>query len=178
MSGAMSKAERLRRLASDSNGSAAVEFALILPLFLLVTMAAIQIPWILFTSQHLENATATMGRLIRTGQAQGQKLDQVTFRMALCEELAPVLKCDPENLMIDVQTLPDFGVTPLEWPVDDDGRFKNAGVYQLGTGGEIVVLRTFYQLPVWLPMVGSTFANIGSQRRLLASSAAFRNEPF
>ena len=174
----MPGSQRLRSLTSDSNGSVAVEFALILPLFLLVMMAAIQIAWILFASQHLENATATMGRLIRTGQAQGQNLDQATFRLALCDELAPALQCDPANLLIDVQTLPDFGVTPLEWPVDDDGEFKNAGSYQLGIGGEIVVLRTFYQLPVWLPMVGATFANIGGQKRLLASSAAFRNEPF
>jgi Flp pilus assembly protein TadG len=171
-------AATIRGLLAKGDGSAAVEFALIMPLFLLMIMGMIQIAWILFTTQHLENATATMGRLIRTGQAQEQNLDRVAFRSALCNQVAPVLTCEPENLLIDVQRLPTFATSTLEWPIDKDGSFKGNGSYQLGAGGDIIVLRVFFKLPIWLPMVGSTFANIGSEKRLLVSSAAFQNEPF
>jgi Flp pilus assembly protein TadG len=168
----------LRHFGSDSSGSTAIEFALTFPLLAALMMAIFQISILFIAQQNLENATAQFGRLVRTGQAQEQKVDKAGFRNQLCAELVFFLKCDRENLYVDVKVLPDFGSVPLDWPIDDEGRFNGTGDYQLGTGEEIVLVRTFYQLPIWLPMIGPNLANLGNGKRLLSSASAFRNEPF
>jgi Flp pilus assembly protein TadG len=169
---------QLRNLALHEAGSTAVEFALILPLFLLLIMAIMQVALVLFAGQHLENATATLGRLVRTGQAQGMSLTQATFRAELCKEMEPLLTCESGNLYVDVQTLPDFGAVPSGLPVNESGEFEGTGAFQPGIAGQIVVVRTFYRYPVWIPMIGKSLSNIGDGMRLLSSAAVFRNEPF
>jgi Flp pilus assembly protein TadG len=169
---------RARCFQTDRDGSTAVEFALVLPVLVLMLMAVMQISLVFIVGQHLENATATLGRLVRTGQAQGQKLDQTAFQAALCEEMKPLLDCASANFMMDVRTLPNFGPVDLEWPLDDDGNFAGAGTYNPGVAGEIVLVRTFVQYPIWLPIIGATLTNLPNGKRLIVSSAAFRNEPF
>jgi Flp pilus assembly protein TadG len=169
---------KLRHLVRQEGGSTAVEFALILPVFLLLMMAIMQIALVLFAGQHLENATATLGRLVRTGQAQGLNLTQATFRTELCKQMEPVLTCGSGKLYVDVQTLPNFGAIPLGLPVNDSGEFEGTGAFQPGIAGQIVVVRTFYRYPVWIPMIGKSLSNIGDGMRLLSSAAVFRNEPF
>lgn len=167
-----------RNFARHEAGSTAVEFALIVPVFLLLIMAVMQMGLVLFAGQHLENATATLGRLVRTGQAQGMNLTQATFREALCDEMEPFLKCESDNLYVDVQTLPDFGAVPLNLPINASGELDGSGAFQPGNAGQIVVVRTFYRYPVWIPMIGKSLSNIGDGMRLLSSAAVFRNEPF
>lgn len=167
-----------RGLLRHEAGSTAVEFALIAPVFLLLVMAIMQMALVLFAGQHLENATATLGRLVRTGQAQEMKLTPATFRNVLCEEMEPLLPCDSDNLYVDIQTLPDFGTVPLDLPVDTEGEFTGTGLFQLGGAGQIVIVRTFYRYPVFIPLIGEELANLGNGKRLLSSAAVFRNEPF
>lgn len=170
--------QNLRRVRDDCEGATAVEFAFVFPLFLLLMMAIFQISMVFVASQNLENATAELGRFVRTGQAQSASVDQLAFRKLICDRLIFFLKCDSGNFHVDVQTLPNFGSISLEWPLDDDGNFRDEGAYSIGSGGEIVIVRTFYQLPVWLPMIGPKLANIGDGKLLITSASAFRNEPF
>jgi len=167
-----------RDLIRHEAGATAVEFALIAPLFLLLLMAIMQMALVLFAGQHLENATATLGRLVRTGQAQEMSLTPTAFRQMLCEEMEPLLPCGSDKLYIDVQTLPSFGAIPLDVPLDEDGEFAGTGSFQLGGAGQIVIVRAFYRYPVFLPLIGERLANIGNGMRLLSSAAVFRNEPF
>jgi Flp pilus assembly protein TadG len=169
---------RRRNFTRDEAGSTAIEFALIAPIFLLLLMAIMQMALVLFAGQHLENATATLGRLVRTGQAQGMSLTQATFRDAFCEEMEPLLTCESDRLYIDVQTLSNFSVVPLNLPVNDDGEFEGEGSFQPGDAGQIVVVRAFYRYPVLIPMIGEKLSNIGDGMRLLSSASVFRNEPF
>jgi hypothetical protein len=89
-----------------------------------------------------------------------------------------VLSCSPANLFLDVQVVPDFGPTTIAWPVDSDGKFAGTGAYQVGAGGEVVLVRCYYQLSVWLPLIGPVLSNMANGNRMLVSTAAFRNEPF
>ncbi|MFG1420697.1 TadE/TadG family type IV pilus assembly protein [Roseixanthobacter liquoris] len=167
-----------RGFAQNEHGSIAVEFALISPIFLLLILAIMQMSLLLLSEQALENATATLGRMVRTGQAQDLHLTPDTFRARLCEELEPLLPCAGDNLYIDIQTLPAFNAVPLDIPVGDQGEFKGTGAFQPGGAGQIVVVRTFYRYPVWIPLIGPRLADIGDGLRLLSSAAVFRNEPF
>jgi Flp pilus assembly protein TadG len=171
-------ARRLCVFRSSREGSMAVEFALVLPPLLFILTGIIQIMLVFIANQHLENATADLGRLVRTGQAQGQKFDQAKFKDSFCNQMGGFIKCESGNVLIDVQALPNFGPVSMDWPVDDDGNFEGSGTYSPGGGGDIVLVRVFYQYPVWLPMIGQILANLPNGKRMLTSSAAFRNEPF
>ena len=60
-----------RRLGKRGNsGSAAVEFALIAPVFFLLLFAIFETGMLFFADMTLENGVAVTARLIRTGQAQ------------------------------------------------------------------------------------------------------------
>ncbi len=63
-------------------------------------------------------------------------------------------------------------------PVDANGNFQNNFTYQPGGAGEIVVVRLFYQYPVYVSLLGFSMSNVNGGKRLLAATAAFRNEPF
>ena len=47
-----------------------------------------------------------------------------------------------------------------------------------GGPGAIVVVRLFYQWPMLVTALGYNFTNLTGNKRLLAATAAFRNEPF
>jgi Flp pilus assembly protein TadG len=168
----------IARFATERQGATVVEFALLLPVLLFTVMAVIQISWVLMATQHLENATADLGRLVRTGQVQGQKIDKQGMQALLCQKLSPMLSCSATNLFLEVRIIPDFGPTAIAWPIDKDGKFTGSGAYQVGAGGEVVMVRCFYQFSVWLPLIGPALSNMPNGNRMLVSTAAFRNEPF
>ena len=179
MKSVLSKFRRMtRRFGAARDGVAVIEFAFILPPVLYMIMAIFQIGMVFVAGQVLEDATTEFGRLIRTGQAQGGRVDQASFRAAFCDRIAVFMNCDNNNLLIDIQVLPSFGNVSLDWPTDEDGNFTTPGNYQLGANQQTVLMRAFYQYPVWLPFVGTTMANLPNGRRLLSASTAFRNEPF
>ena len=159
-------------------GSAAVEFAIILPVFLLMLVGMIQIPLVFVAGQHLETATTQVGRLIQTGQAQSQGMTPAQFRTALCNQMGSFLKCSATSLRVEVRQLSGFASIPRGIPVDEEGNFEEGVVYQPGNAGEVVVVRVFYQFPVWLSAMLPTLANLPNGHRLLMSSVVFQNEPF
>ncbi len=50
--------------------------------------------------------------------------------------------------------------------------------YQPGGPGDIVVVRLFYQWPVYVSLLGFNLSNLNGGKRLLVATAAFRNEPY
>ncbi len=57
----------------------------------------------------------------------------------------------------------------------------NNSVYQMPNPGDTVMVRTFYQWPLFVTQLGYNIANLGrntaNAKRLLAATAAFRVEP-
>jgi Flp pilus assembly protein TadG len=168
----------LLRLRVDHTGSAVVAFALLLPAFLFLLMAIFQIGFVFIAGQVLENVTSDLGRFIRTGQAQQLAVSQADFRKRFCDEVAVFMTCTSSNPLIDVRVLPSFAPPPPAPPLNEQGEFTTAPSYQLGKAEEIVLVRVFYQYPVWLPLFGATFSDLPNGKRLLAAAAAFSNEPF
>ncbi|RZA23118.1 MAG: pilus assembly protein, partial [Proteobacteria bacterium] len=59
-----------RRLRADQKGSAAIEFALIAPVFFALLMGIIEGGLVYVSQATLQNGVSEMSRLVRTGQAQ------------------------------------------------------------------------------------------------------------
>ena len=64
----------LRRFRRNRRGSAAVEFALVAPIFFALLFAIIELAMVFFASQVLETVTQDSRALIMTGQAQNAVL--------------------------------------------------------------------------------------------------------
>ena len=163
----------MRRLARKEDGSAAVEFGMVAAPFLLLVFAIMETAIVFFAGQTLETAVADSSRLIMTGQAQQQGFNQSAFKDAVCAKIYGLFDC-ANGVHVDVKTYPAFASINLTPPLDSSGNFQNNQTYQPGCPGDIVVVRLFYQWPIYV----SLLQNMSGNKRLLIATAAFRNEPY
>src|SRR5689334_6853769 len=115
----------LLRLCREKNGASALEFALIAPIFVLLTLATIETSVIYIAGSSLQVATDRAARLVRTGQAQGAGMSQTQFRQSLCSNLAPIVPCN-SNLQIDVQTYTNYNAANYGNPLTSSGNLDPA----------------------------------------------------
>jgi Flp pilus assembly protein TadG len=168
-------ADALRRFPRDNSGSNAIQFALIAAPFFAMIFAIIEMAMIFFATQAMETATQDAARLIMTGQAQMQSMSGTTFKTQLCNKLMGVMDC-ANGLDVDVKSYSSFANVSISNPVSG-GTYNNTTGYDAGHAGDIVVVRTFYQWPVFVTGLGFDPSNIGGNKRLITATAAFRNEP-
>jgi Flp pilus assembly protein TadG len=168
----------LRRFVRRQDGATMVEFSIVVMPFLALLFAIIETALIFFAGQVLETAAADSARLIMTGQAQNLGYDQGKFKEAVCAKVFGLFDCT-NGVSIDVKTYPSFAAIDMTDPIDATGKFNTANFgYQPGTQGSIVVVRLFYQWPVFVSLLSVNLADIDGGKRLLAAAAVFRNEPF
>jgi Flp pilus assembly protein TadG len=163
----------MRRLARKEDGAAAIEFGMVAAPFLLLMFAILETAFVFFAGQTLETAVADSARLIMTGQAQQQGLNQSTFKDAVCGKIYGLFDC-ATGVHIDVKKYSAFNSINLSPPLDASGNFQNNMTYEPGCPGDIVVVRLFYQWPIYV----SLLQNMSGNNRLLTATAAFRNEPY
>jgi Flp pilus assembly protein TadG len=167
----------VRHLIRRQEGTAAVEFGLVAAPFLALLFAIIETAVVFFAGQALETAVADSSRLILTGQAQTQGLDAAGFKNAVCAKIYGLFDC-ANGVYVDVQKFNNFASVTMPNPVNAQGNFQNNFSYQPGGPGDIVVVRLFYQYPVYVSLLGFNLSNMSGGKRLLAATAAFRNEPY
>jgi Flp pilus assembly protein TadG len=184
-----------RRLRTDANkGSAALEFAMVAPVFFLLLMATIEAGIIFFAQSALQNAVNDAARLVRTGQSACFTKDSNNncvpmtadqFRAQVCNEFSALLRNCPKDvngnsdLQFDVTTYPaGFAGVTNSSPLDAQQRLPNLTAFSIGNACDVVVVRAFYRWPVFTPMLNFFLANMNGNQHLLATAAAFRNEPF
>jgi Flp pilus assembly protein TadG len=161
----------------DERGATAVEFGLIALPFIALMFAIIETALVFFAGQAMENAVANTARLVRTGQAQEQGLSASQFKQRICDQIMALFNCEG-GLYVDVDTFTTFDSINLAKPVDDDGNLKTDFKFEPGHGGDIVVIRAFYEWPVLIRLLGLNLSNMSNGTHLLSATAAFRNEPF
>jgi Flp pilus assembly protein TadG len=173
----MIPAAALRRFARQQDGAAAVEFGMVAAPFLALVFAIMETAVVFFSGQALETAVAESSRLIMTGQAQTQGFSQSAFKNAVCAKVFGLFDCQ-NGVYIDVKTFTSFANVTMTNPVDANGNFQNNFTYTPGGPGDIVVVRLFYQWPVYVSLIGFNLSNMSGSKRLLVATAAFRNEPY
>jgi Flp pilus assembly protein TadG len=114
-----------------------------------------------------------------TGQAQTQNLTAQTFKDKVCAHIYGLFNC-PNGIYVNVQTYSSFGSITNTPPLDANGNLVTSGMgYQPGGPGDIVVVRLYYQWPIYVSLMNlSQLANMSNHSRLLVATAAFVNEPY
>jgi Flp pilus assembly protein TadG len=176
----------LRRFRRNRRGSAAVEFALVAPVFFALLFAIIETAMMFFASQVLETITQDSARAILTGQAQSgatcaaggvaTPCAQGTFGTYVCSQIPALFTCG--NLYIDVESYSSFSNVVINSQIDSNQNFINNMQYLPGGPGDVVVVRLFYQWPLFVTGLGYNISNLSGGKRLLVATAAFRNEPY
>lgn len=170
----------ISRFSRNRRGSAVVQFALVAPIFFALIFAVIETSLVFFAGQVLETGVQDSGRLIYTNQAKNNGTTQEEFRQDLCARVAVLFTC--ANIVTDVQTYGPGVTIPTAAPISN-GQLSSNFVFQIPEPGsaDTVVVRAFYEWPLFVTKLGYDIANIGSgtdySKRLLIATAAFRVEP-
>ncbi len=159
-------------------GAAAVEFALIGPVFLALIFAILETALVFFANQYLETAVNDASRLIRTGQAHKNGFSSTQFKNEICGRLVAFFSDCQTKLKLDVRTSATFTGADTAKPVDGSGNYNGPQAYDHGTATQIVVVRAYYEWPLIATGFGMDLSDVGNSKRLLAAVTAFRNEPF
>jgi len=167
----------LRRFRRNRNAAAALEFALVAPVFLALLFAILEVALMFFAGQVLESMTQQSARMILTGQAQNAGYKAADFHAYVCSQIPALFTC--ANISIDVQSYSSFSSITFSNQIDNNGNFISNNLnYIPGTPGNIVVVRVFYPWQLFVTGLGFNIANMANQQRLLIATAAFVNEPY
>ena len=147
-------------------------------MFFAVLFAIVEVTLVYFANQILEASTQDSGRQIFTHQAQDSGKTSNDFRTNLCGRVSFLMDCT--KLVIDVESYPaGTAITPYV-PFNSQGAFDTSKAqYNPPAAGSsnIVLVRTFYQWPLFFTRFGFNLSNLGEGTRLIAATAAFRVEP-
>jgi Flp pilus assembly protein TadG len=181
----------LRRFRRSRAGSAAVEFALVAPVFFALLFAIIEVAIMFFASQVLETITQDSARALMTGQAQTGLVaacanpvsgapaacTQSSFQAYACSQIPALFSCP--NLYVDVESYSSFSGIVINSQIDGSGNFTSTNMqYNPGGPGDVVIVRMFYQWPLFVTGFGFNMSNLSGNKRLLVATSAFQNEPY
>jgi Flp pilus assembly protein TadG len=176
----------LARLSADSSAIAAIEFAIVVPVFLILVVETMQLGYYFYASAALSRATTAAAREILTGSVTNQGLTAAQFRtQILCPLLPGSMSC--ANIVTNVQTVPE-ATSPggfyafvnaakngLTQPAMDNARTS----YCPGAPGSYVVVQVYFAMPVMSPIwVAMATSWNGGLVHFVSAVAAFKNEPF
>lgn len=164
------------RLRRNEDGSVAIEFAIIAPVFFFLMFVIAETALVFVAEQVMDNAVFETSRLIRTGNAQGMTKEEFTNQV--CGRVSVFVNCDSANFYLDVKSYTTFDSMALDQPTDADDDFDDPGAFEFGGPSDIVVVRAYYQWPTNAIFGSLSLKNLSNGKRLIGAFAAFRNEPF
>ncbi|HEX4179865.1 MAG TPA: TadE/TadG family type IV pilus assembly protein [Caulobacteraceae bacterium] len=168
-----------RRFRIARRGAAAIEFAMLAMPFFGLLCGIMDIGLIFVVSTTLENATNSAARQIRTGQTQSSgTATAATFVTTICGNLSWLGSACSSSLNVDVRTFAQFSSIAAPQPVSN-GVFNPAALtFNPGAACDIVVVRSYYQWPLFAPLMDQALQTLGGGKALITAAATFRNEPY
>ena len=107
-------------------------------------------------------------------------MTEAEFKQDLCNRIKVLFKCQGNlgNLSLDVKVFSPGTAITITDPIVS-GSLTGPFVYSLPPSGSpnTVVVRAFYQWPLYVTRFGYNIANLSGSKRLLAATAAFHVEP-
>ncbi|HEX6842493.1 MAG TPA: TadE/TadG family type IV pilus assembly protein [Stellaceae bacterium] len=169
----------LRDLLLDDSGLAALEWALVGPLFFLLLLATVELGLVLGTQATMDGATRDAVRLMRNGAFSAAPDPRTAFQNVLCGEMsvfANAASCQADMVVAAVST---DRLAPLSFPPCAAGSAPpsaQACPFETGNPGDLVGVQVTYNRPFLIPWVGSVLsAASDAQHVKLVSTVVYRN---
>ena len=169
---------QIRRFSSDE-ASAAVEFALVYPIFIAVVLATLQAASIFLVKAFFESAAEEAARIVLTNQTGSLTVPQ--FQTEVCNQLTALFNC--AQVVVALEPLPagTTNLSSLMPQFNSNGTLASTPTVDVGANagasGTDMLLVVMYPWPVYGGPLGLNFANLGAGQMLLASAQVFRIEP-
>ena len=163
-----------------TEGSAAVEFALMIFPFIFITFAIIELSLFFAASNMMESGINASARMIKTGQLQQQAGadPETAFRQEVCEHLFGLIQCD--KVGIEVIALPDddFGNAGDYAPVyDEDGNLSPRD-FDAGSSSSVVLIRAAYRYKLLTPFFANVFSKEPDNTIPIMTTVVLQTEPY
>lgn len=187
-----SGSQSLRR---NQQGVAAIEFAIVAPVFFFILFSIIELGLVMFSATVIESATSSTSRSSRLGSdgAAGDRVSYIreqirTLSLGLIDADRILITTDlttsyeeidkPERCL--VTPMPPIGTCPPGAPFDDtngNGAYDgNLPALSIGSAGDIVRLRVYYPWTIISPLVGAFMSDNGEY--IISSTTMVKNEEF
>jgi Flp pilus assembly protein TadG len=170
----------------DDRAVTAIEFAFIGPLFFYMLFIVLETGAVLFTEYVLQTSVQEAARLVRTGQAQEQKMTAGTFKSKICALANKTINCS-EKVTVYLNAETDFPTlaanTPSYLSIGPAGIATDPEeapeTYNCGAPAQAVALIATYDWDLYvIPSMSFMGNRNGGKTRRLAAFAIFENEPF
>lgn len=171
--------DMFRRFGRNRKASAAVEFALVAPVFIALLFAIVETALMFFASQILETVAQESARQIMTGQSQasGNTTAALFITNVVCNQPQPLLNCN--SISVDIESDPSqFSNVAIANPVTNGAFDPSKLKYNPGGSCSVVTVTLYYQWQMLVTGLGYNISNLNGNIRLLSATAAFRNEPY
>jgi len=159
-------------------GTAAIEFALVGPLFLMLMLGIFELGIMVFVQSVLDGSAREAARLIRTGQAQANGNPQADFQATLCNAVTAIVGCG--NIIYQSEVFATW-TSAQAFVNTPPARSKQgnliSGGFTPGTCGSIVVVQVSYNYPFYTQWIGGMLGG-ATNTAFLMSTVVFQNEPF
>lgn len=183
----------LKRLARHEDGIAALEFAIISPVLMLLVMGTMEVALILTAQVLMESATYSASRVGKTGQVATDSTREATIK----NEIARIggLLMEPSKIVVTSTYYNNFDEIEKPEPFEDNnsnGKRDNGepftdwngnGKYDLVSGDagygareKVVVYTSSYDWTLFTPLISRFLGTDG--KMTISARAVVRNEPY
>jgi Flp pilus assembly protein TadG len=173
----------VRKMSRATQGGAASEFALTVPIVIGIVLATLQVGIVFIAKAYLETGAEQAARIVLTNNATTttggvtSPMTQAQFQAAVCAELPALFSCS--QMIVELQPLPSTAtsISSLLPSFKSDGTLTNPVTYTAGTVGQLMLLSVMYQWPVYGGILGLNWGTLGNGTLLMTSTQIFKVEP-
>jgi len=165
------------RFSRSQDGSTAIEFALLFPIFIAVLFSAFEMGTLFLRFNQLDHAVDNVSRLIRINQ--GVSYSEPTIRKMVCQEIRIVKSCE-DYMAVELTSLSSFAMSGTQNACSGTGKVvRSPGAFSAGKNSEVLIMRVCLSLAPLTPYLGIALnlAPEGNDRYVAVSSTLFANEP-
>lgn len=158
-----------------ASGATALEFGLIMPVFLLLVFAIVETSIFYYKQSHLKFVLHQAGRGLQTGAIQKSQYPKASFDAGVCDDAALIFDCS--DVYIDVRNFDT--IAAVSFP---KARFDSAGkptnfVFQPGGSAKITAMRAAATHNFVTPFLADILQPTGKPV-IVVGFSIFKNEPF
>lgn len=161
----------------DESGATAVEFALIAVPFILTIFLSLFFGYIYVMTISLDDAINEVGRQIRVGKIEEDKVTKTGFKALVCDEVVFSKDNCLSNLVLDVHSAPDLKDVSQDKPFTDGLPDQTKEKYDPGEGSDYVIVSAYLPATEYITLLNS-FTSLANKELVLTARTVFRNEPF
>lgn len=183
----MSLTDLFRRFRRDDDGVYSIEFAMVFPIVLAVTMSVFELGWLAMRIAHAEIGMYETARYVRTGQAPAADASgpcgngEACFAAMACASLHLLSDCDT-RLGFEVRTFASFAAVTAAYqdpmPCAPDQTTIGPRTYQPGDPSDIVRVRLCYVTDTLTPFLPNSLGAALGDHVAIAGAYVVLNEPF